>query len=219
MRSSLRERRSGGISLIGESYEEIRGYSGSQELNGNVPRPSALGDRSAANDSLTYAAAGVSVDNGNALVDAIKPIVKATRRPGADGEIGGFGGAFDLKSAGFRDPVLVSGTDGVGTKLRVALDCGIHTSVGEHVIGISLAFGAGSDRVDLCRYRPRRHVRQRSHRPRRRALVLFGLLCMLQVGRSCRCRCHYGYRRGLSPSWVCADRWRDRRDAWNVPWR
>jgi phosphoribosylamine--glycine ligase/phosphoribosylformylglycinamidine cyclo-ligase len=81
-------------------------------------------------DALTYAAAGVSVDNGNALVDAIKPIVKATRRPGADGEIGGFGGAFDLKSAGFRDPVLVSGTDGVGTKLRVALDCGIHTSVG-----------------------------------------------------------------------------------------
>lgn len=82
-------------------------------------------------EALTYAAAGVSVDNGNALVEAIKPVVKATRRPGADGEIGGFGGAFDMKAAGFRDPILVSGTDGVGTKLRVALDCGIHTSVGQ----------------------------------------------------------------------------------------
>ena len=110
---------------------------------------SALGDRSATNDSLTYAAAGVSVDNGNALVDAIKPIVKATRRPGADGEIGGFGGAFDLKSAGFRDPVLVSGTDGVGTKLRVALDCGIHTSVGESDSSASSAGCLESNLVDL----------------------------------------------------------------------
>ena len=102
-------------------------------ISSDGPIGRALGKSvsSGKNDSLTYAAAGVSVDNGNALVDAIKPIVKATRRPGADGEIGGFGGAFDLKSAGFRDPVLVSGTDGVGTKLRVALDCGIHTSVGK----------------------------------------------------------------------------------------
>lgn len=87
---------------------------------------------------LTYAAAGVSVDAGNELVDLIKPVVKATRRPGADATIGGFGGAFDLKAAGFSDPVLVSGTDGVGTKLRVALDAGIHTSVGIDLVAMSV---------------------------------------------------------------------------------
>lgn len=79
---------------------------------------------------LTYAQAGVSVDAGNALVDAIKPLVRSTRRPGADGEIGGFGGVFDIAAAGFRDPVLVSGTDGVGTKLRVAIEAGVHNTVG-----------------------------------------------------------------------------------------
>ena len=87
---------------------------------------------------LTYAAAGVSVDAGNALVDAIKPVVKATRRPGADATIGGFGGAFDLAAAGFRDPVLVSGTDGVGTKLRVALDHGKHSTVGIDLVAMSV---------------------------------------------------------------------------------
>jgi phosphoribosylamine--glycine ligase / phosphoribosylformylglycinamidine cyclo-ligase len=79
---------------------------------------------------LTYAQAGVSVDAGNSLVEAIKPFVRSTRRPGSDGAIGGFGGVFDLKAAGYEDPVLVSGTDGVGTKLRVAFDMGIHDSVG-----------------------------------------------------------------------------------------
>ncbi|KZT75087.1 phosphoribosylamine--glycine ligase [Daedalea quercina L-15889] len=79
--------------------------------------------------SLTYAQAGVSVDAGNSLVDAIKPFVRATRRTGADAEIGGFGGVFDLKATGYTDPVLVSGTDGVGTKLRVAMDAGIHDTV------------------------------------------------------------------------------------------
>lgn len=88
--------------------------------------------------SLTYAAAGVSVDAGNALVDAIKPVVKATRRPGADSNIGGFGGAFDLAAAGFRDPILVSGTDGVGTKLRVALDYGKHSTVGVDLVAMSV---------------------------------------------------------------------------------
>lgn len=75
--------------------------------------------------------AGVSVDNGNSLVEAIKPYVRSTRRPGADGEIGGFGGIFDLKATGYNDPVLVSGTDGVGTKLAVATEFGIHEFVGE----------------------------------------------------------------------------------------
>ena len=79
---------------------------------------------------LTYAHAGVSVDAGNELVDVIKPLIRSTRRPGTDGEIGGFGGVFDIKAANFSDPVLVSGTDGVGTKLRVAIDAGIHDTVG-----------------------------------------------------------------------------------------
>ena len=80
--------------------------------------------------ALTYAQAGVSVDAGDALVQAIKPFTRSTRRPGADGEIGGFGGLFDLKAAGYKDPLLVSGTDGVGTKLKVAAEVGAHDLVG-----------------------------------------------------------------------------------------
>ncbi|WWC71069.1 phosphoribosylamine-glycine ligase [Kwoniella pini CBS 10737] len=87
---------------------------------------------------LTYAAAGVSITAGNDLVDAIKPVVKATRRPGADSNIGGFGGAFDLAAAGYQDPILVSGTDGVGTKLRVALDYGKHSTVGIDLVAMSV---------------------------------------------------------------------------------
>ena len=71
------------------------------------------------------------MEAGNSLVEAIKPYVRATRRPGTDAEIGGFGGVFDLKSSGYEDPVLVSATDGVGTKLRVAVDVGIHDLVGK----------------------------------------------------------------------------------------
>ncbi|WRT68088.1 phosphoribosylamine-glycine ligase [Kwoniella shivajii] len=93
---------------------------------------------SAQSAGLTYAAAGVSITAGNDLVDAIKPVVKATRRPGADSNIGGFGGAFDLAAAGYTDPILVSGTDGVGTKLRVALDYGKHTSVGIDLVAMSV---------------------------------------------------------------------------------
>ena len=63
-------------------------------------------------------------------MDVIKPYVRSTRRPGADAEIGGFGGVFDLKAAGYTDPLLVSGTDGVGTKLRIAVDAGVHDTVG-----------------------------------------------------------------------------------------
>jgi len=69
---------------------------------------------------LTYESAGVSIEAGNTLVQRIRPFVKATRRPGADGEIGGFGGLFDLRAAGFKDPVLVAGIDGIGTKIKVA---------------------------------------------------------------------------------------------------
>ncbi|KAJ3799348.1 aminoimidazole ribonucleotide synthetase [Lentinula aff. detonsa] len=87
---------------------------------------------------LTYAQAGVSVDAGNSLVEAIKPFVRSTRRAGADAEIGGFGGVFDLKATGYKDPVLVSGTDGVGTKLRVAVDAGIHDTVGIDLVAMSV---------------------------------------------------------------------------------
>ncbi len=85
---------------------------------------------------LTYADAGVNIDEGDRLVDRIKPLVKATRRIGADGSIGGFGGAFDLKAAGFNDPVLISGTDGVGTKLRIAIDTGILNTVGIDLVAM-----------------------------------------------------------------------------------
>lgn len=72
----------------------------------------------------------MSVDAGNTLVEAIKPFVRQTRRLGADAEIGGFGGVFDLKAIGYQDPVLVGCTDGVGTKLRIAIEVGIHDLVG-----------------------------------------------------------------------------------------
>jgi len=85
---------------------------------------------------LTYAAAGVDIDAGNALVEKIKPLVRSTRRPGADGEIGGFGGLFDLKAAGFADPVLVAANDGVGTKLKVAIEADRHDTVGIDLVAM-----------------------------------------------------------------------------------
>ena len=72
--------------------------------------------------SYTYAEAGVSIETGNALVRAIAPLARATRRPGADADLGGFGGFFDLKAAGFNDPLLVAANDGVGTKLKLAFE-------------------------------------------------------------------------------------------------
>src|SRR6185369_1678973 len=89
---------------------------------------------SAAEDRLskpiTYAGAGVDIDAGNALVAAIKPLAKSTSRPGADVDLGGFGALFDLKRAGFRDPILVAANDGVGTKLKIAIDTGQHATIG-----------------------------------------------------------------------------------------
>ena len=86
--------------------------------------------------SYTYEQAGVSIAAGNALVKAIGPLVKATARAGADGEIGGFGGFFDPKAAGYSDPLLVAANDGVGTKLKLAIDTGRHDTVGIDLVAM-----------------------------------------------------------------------------------
>ena len=85
---------------------------------------------------LTYAQAGVDIDAGNTMVDKIKPLVRSTRRRGADAEIGGFGGLFDLKAAGFTDPILVAANDGVGTKVKIAIESGIHDTVGIDLVAM-----------------------------------------------------------------------------------
>src|SRR3954463_9210049 len=87
-------------------------------------------------ESYSYAKAGVSIAAGNALVNAIKPLVRSTKRPGADAEIGGFGGFFDLKAAGYEDPLLVAANDGVGTKLKLAIDSGRHEGVGIDLVAM-----------------------------------------------------------------------------------
>lgn len=87
-------------------------------------------------ESYTYAKAGVSIAAGNALVKAIGPLAKATRRPGADADLGGFGGFFDLKAAGYKDPLLVAANDGVGTKLKLAIDSGQHDGVGVDLVAM-----------------------------------------------------------------------------------
>src|SRR4051794_30410601 len=89
-------------------------------------------------NSLTYAQSGVDIDAGNAMVEAIKPLVRATRRPGADAEIGGFGGLFDLKAAGFSDPILVAANDGVGTKVKIAIETGRHDTIGIDLVAMSV---------------------------------------------------------------------------------
>jgi phosphoribosylformylglycinamidine cyclo-ligase len=87
-------------------------------------------------ESYTYAKAGVSIAAGNALVKAIGPLAKSTRRPGADADLGGFGGFFDPRAAGFKDPLLVAANDGVGTKLKLAIDSGRHDGVGIDLVAM-----------------------------------------------------------------------------------
>ena len=91
-----------------------------------------------AKKGLTYAQSGVDIDAGNRMVNLIKPLVKATARPGSDAEIGGFGGLFDLKRAGFKDPVLVAATDGVGTKVKIAIETGTHDTIGIDLVAMSV---------------------------------------------------------------------------------
>ena len=87
-------------------------------------------------NGLTYADAGVDIDAGERLVDAIKPLAKSTRRPGAEASLGGFGALFDLKAAGFEDPLIVATTDGVGTKLKIAIETGRHDGVGIDLVAM-----------------------------------------------------------------------------------
>jgi phosphoribosylformylglycinamidine cyclo-ligase len=87
-------------------------------------------------ESYSYAQAGVSIAAGNALVKAIGPLAKATARPGANAELGGFGGFFDLKAAGFRDPLLVAANDGVGTKVKLAIDHDRHDAIGIDLVAM-----------------------------------------------------------------------------------
>jgi phosphoribosylaminoimidazole synthetase len=87
-------------------------------------------------NGLTYAEAGVDIDAGAALVERIKPLAKSTRRAGSEPSLGGFGALFDLKAAGYDDPLLVTTTDGVGTKLKVAIEAGLHDTVGIDLVGM-----------------------------------------------------------------------------------
>src|ERR1700687_5508262 len=140
-------------------------------------------------NGLTYADSGVDIDAGNRLVGLIKPMVRATARAGADAEIGGFGGLFDLKAAGFKDPVLVAATDGVGTKVKIAIETGLHGGIGIDLVAMSVndlvVPGPGAavlpELLGLQQARPRGHRRD-------------------------RCRC----RRGLPRIRLRADRRRDR---------
>jgi phosphoribosylaminoimidazole synthetase len=87
-------------------------------------------------NGLTYAQAGVDIDAGAALVEAIKPLARSTRRAGADPALGGFGALFDLKAAGYDDPLLVTTTDGVGTKLKIAIETGMHATIGIDLVAM-----------------------------------------------------------------------------------
>jgi phosphoribosylaminoimidazole synthetase len=87
-------------------------------------------------NGLTYAEAGVDIDAGNALVERIKPLARSTARAGSEPSLGGFGALFDLKAAGYDDPLLVTTTDGVGTKLKLAIETGRHDTVGVDLVAM-----------------------------------------------------------------------------------
>src|SRR3546814_17845751 len=112
---------------------------------GMLPAVTLAPVEAAINTSPLYKAAGVDIDAGEALVDAIKPLAASTRRTGADASLGGFGALFDLKAAGFNDPILVYSTDGVGTKLKIAIETGRPDGV-----GIDLEIGRESCREGVC---------------------------------------------------------------------
>jgi phosphoribosylformylglycinamidine cyclo-ligase len=103
---------------------------------GRITAKDSGGVKAAAQAGDAYARAGVDIDAGNALVEAIKPAAQATARPGVTGGLGGFGALFDLKAAGFTDPILVAATDGVGTKLKVAVEADNHATIGIDLVAM-----------------------------------------------------------------------------------
>ncbi|PVU84780.1 hypothetical protein BB560_007266 [Smittium megazygosporum] len=131
-------------SAIENAYSGVRGivFDGAFYRNDIGHRALAKASDKTASKSaekgLTYSDTGVDIEKGNKLVDLIKPIVKSTKRSGTDSEIGGFGGLFDLKATNFKDPILVSATDGVGTKLIIAQKMGIHTSIGIDLVAMQV---------------------------------------------------------------------------------
>ena len=147
---------------------------------------------------LTYAQSGVDIDAGNRMVDLIKPLVKATARPGADAEIGGFGGLFDLKRAGFKDPVLVAANDGVGTKVKIAIETGIHDTIGIDLVAMSVndLVVQGAEPLFFLDYFATRQARSEGRRRNRR-----------------------GHRRRLQAGRLRADRRRDRGNARRLSWQ
>ncbi len=108
------------------------------DANGDVPTAMNIPMSSDPSSKQTgsYAEAGVDIDAGDALVEKIKPLAKATARPGAAAALGGFGGLFDLKAAGFTDPVLVASNDGVGTKVKIAAETGLHGTIGIDLVAM-----------------------------------------------------------------------------------
>lgn len=124
--------REGSFNLLYRCKQRCRGDSG--PLPQDPPQPESQSMNQA--KSATYRDAGVDIDAGNRLVERIKPLVKAAQRPGVIGGIGGFGGLFELDAAAYEEPVLVSGTDGVGTKLRLAIDLGKHDTVGIDLVAM-----------------------------------------------------------------------------------
>jgi phosphoribosylformylglycinamidine cyclo-ligase len=115
----------------GEAFAGSFGDNGVEIQAACLYRPAAMSQK-----PLTYKDAGVSIDAGNALVKAIGPLARSTARPGADAELGGFGGFFDLKAAGYTDPLLVAANDGVGTKLKLAIEAGRHDGVGIDLVAM-----------------------------------------------------------------------------------
>lgn len=102
----------------------------------SVPKNSSQSPQQPAQDKLDYATAGVSIDRGNELVQRIKSLSSRTRRPGVLGSIGGFGALFDIAALGYREPVLVAGTDGVGTKIKLAIESGRHEGIGVDLVAM-----------------------------------------------------------------------------------
>ena len=155
------------------------------------------------NSNGSYAEAGVDIEAGDALVERIKPFAKATGRPGTTAALGGFGGLFDLKAAGFTDPILVASNDGVGTKVKIAAETGLHDTIGIDLVAMCVndvvVQGARAAVLSrLFRQRQARHGRSRARDRRHRGRLPPG---------GCRADRR---RNGGNAGHVCAGRLRSR---------